>query len=308
MKILVTGGAGFIGSHLVEELSKKHEVIVYDNFSEGREEFLKGIKCEIIKGDILNQNQLKDAIKDVEVVYHLAADPNVKKSYSEPIKNFEVDARGTLNVLEATRQNDVKQIAFSSSSVVYGNAEIPTPESALVKPISNYGAAKASSENYIMSYSNLYGIKSVVLRYANIIGPKSTHGITYDFYNKLKKNPKELEILGDGNQKKSYLHVKDCVNATILAAEKSSKIFDIFNVGSKEQISVKEIANLITKEMGLEDVQFKFTGGNIGWPGDIPQMLLSIEKLKSIGWKPTFNIKESIIDTLNYLKESRWRQ
>ena len=302
MKILVTGGAGFIGSHLTEELSKNHEVVVFDNFSEGREEFLKGIKCEIIKGDILNQNQLRDAMKGVEVVYHLAADPNVKKSYSEPVENFEVDARGTLNVLEAARQNDIKQVVFSSSSVVYGISKMPTPESELVQPISNYGAAKASSEMYLRSYSNLYGMKTLALRYANIIGPKSTHGITYDFYNKLKKNPNELEILGDGTQKKSYLHVKDCVNASILAAKKQEKPFEVYNVGSEEQISVKEIAELIVNEMNLKNTKFNFTGGKIGWPGDVPQMLLSIEKIKSLGWKPTFNIRESIIDTLNYLK------
>ena len=302
MKILVTGGAGFIGSHLIEELSKKHDVVVYDNFSSGKKEFLEGIKCKIINGDILDLEKLKEATKDIDIIYHLAADPDVRKSYYEPLRNFEIDAKGTLNVLEAARINDAKKFVFSSSSVVYGIAKMPTPEDAPIKPISNYGAAKASSEMYMRSYSNLYGIKCLSLRYANIIGPKSTHGITYDFYNKLKKNPKELEILGDGNQKKSYLHVKDCVSATILTSEKQTKLFDIFNVGSEEQISVKEIAELIVKEMRLKDVTFKYSGGKIGWPGDIPKMLLSIEKLKSIGWKPTFNIKESIIDTLNYLK------
>jgi UDP-glucose 4-epimerase len=302
MKILVTGGAGFIGSHLAEELSKENEVVIYDNFSSGKEEFLKNFTGEIVKGDILDLEKLKEAMKGVKVVYHLAADPDVRKSYYEPIKNFEIDARGTLNVLEAARINDVEKFVFSSSSVVYGIAEMPTPEIAPIKPISNYGAAKASSEMYMRSYSNLYGIKSLALRYANIIGPRSTHGITYDFYNKLKKNPKELEILGDGTQKKSYLHVKDCVNATILTAEKLSKDFDVFNVGSEEQISVKEIAELIVKEMGLKDVKFNYTGGKIGWKGDVPKMLLSIEKLKSTGWKPTYNIREAIIDTLNYLK------
>ncbi len=302
MKILVTGGAGFIGSHLTEKLSKKHDVIVFDNFSGGKKEFLEGIKCEIVKGDILDLEKLKEVTKDVEIIYHLAADPDVRKSYYEPIQNFEIDARGTLNVLEAARINNVKKFIFSSSSVVYGNAEMPTSENAPIRPISNYGAAKASSENYMMSYSNLYGIKCLALRYANIIGPKLTHGIIFDFYNKLKNNKNELEILGDGTQKKSYLHVKDCVSATIFAAEKINKKFDVFNVGSEEQISVKEIADLIVKEMGLQDINYKFTGGNTGWPGDIPKMLLSIEKLKSIGWKPTYNIRESIIDTLNYLR------
>jgi UDP-glucose 4-epimerase len=182
---------------------------------------------------------------------------------------------------------------------------MPTSEEALIKPISNYGAAKAASENYIMSYSHLYGIKSTILRCANIIGPRSTHGICYDFYEKLKKNPKQLEILGDGTQKKSYLHVKDCVNAIIFAKEHIKNEFDIFNIGSEEQISVKEITNEIIKFMGLKNVKYDYTGGKIGWPGDVPQMLLSINKLKKLGWKPTYTIKESIIDTLDYLRNGK---
>lgn len=305
MKILVTGGAGFIGSHLTEELSKEHEVIVFDNFSSGRKEFLDGIKCKVIKGDIRDKDKISNELKDVDVCYHLAADPDVRKSYYKPIENFEIDCMGTVNVLEGCRRNDVSKFVFASSSVVYGIAEIPTPEDAPIRPISNYGAAKAASENYMMSYSNLYGIKCLSLRYANIIGPKSTHGICYDFYKKLKKNPRELEILGDGSQKKSYLHVRDCIDATLLAASvffKSKKIFDVFNVGSEEQITVKEIADIIVNELNLKGVKYKFTGGKIGWPGDVPQMLLSIEKIKKLGWKPRYNIKKTIIDTIRYLK------
>jgi len=303
-KILVTGGAGFIGSHLVEELSKNNEVTVYDNLSEGRMGFLGGIKCKLVKGDILDLKKLTETMKGVEECYHLAADPRVKESYSEPIKNFEYDCVGTVNVLEACRKNNVKNIVFTSSSVVYGIAKMPTPEEAPIKPISNYGAAKASSENYIMSYSHLYGIKGTILRYANIIGPKSTHGICFNFYNKLKNNPNELEILGDGTQCKSYLHVKDCVDASIFAKEHTKGEFDIFNVGSDEQISVKEITNVIVGFMGSKNVKYMYTGGKIGWPGDVPQMLLSINKLKKLGWKPKYTIKESIIDTLNYLKST----
>ncbi len=301
MKVLVTGGAGFIGSHLAEKISAENEVVVFDNFSSGKREFLEGIKCEIIEGDILNQEEIENAMEGVDICYHIAADPDVKGSYEKPVENFEQDCRGTLNVLEACRKNNVKKLIFASSSVVYGNAEMPTPETAPIKPISNYGAAKASSENYLMSYSNLYGIKCLSLRYANIIGPKLTHGIIYDFYNKLKGNSKELEILGDGTQKKSYLHVKDCVDATVFLAERMNNGFEAYNIGSEEQISVKDIADLIVNEMGL-DVEYNFTGGNIGWKGDVPKMLLSIEKLKGMGWKPKFIIKESIIDTLNYLR------
>jgi len=300
----VTGGAGFIGSHLVEELSKDNDVIVYDDFSAGRMDFLDGIKCKIVKADILDFKKLKENLVGIDECWHIAADPDVKNSYNFPIKNFEQDCVGTVNVLEACRQNNVKTFVFASSSVVYGNAKTSTPEDAPIRPISNYGAAKAASENYVMSYSHLYGIKGTILRYANIIGPRSTHGICYDFYNKLKANPNEIEILGDGNQKKSYLHVKDCVAASIIAKQHTKNGFEIFNVGSDEQISVREITELIIEFMGLENVKCKYSGGKLGWPGDIPQMLLSINKLKKFGWKPRYSIKESIIDTLDYLRNN----
>jgi len=301
MRILVTGGAGFIGSHLVDALAKENDVIVFDNFSSGKKEFLKGLDVRIIHGDIRNLESIKKACKEVEIVYHFAADPDVRKSVSEPLENFSIDAFGTLNVLEVCRLNDVKHIVFASSSVVYGNAKIPTPEEAPIAPVSNYGAAKAASEYYLSTYSHLYGIKATVLRYANIIGPRLTHGVIYDFYHKLKKNPKRLEILGDGKQKKSYLHVSDAVDATLLATRKTEK-YSVFNVGSEEAITAKEIGRIVASLLGLEDVKYEFAGGKIGWQGDIPIMLLSIEKLKRLGWKPKYSIEKGIKDTLYWLK------
>jgi len=274
MRVVITGGAGFIGSHLAEALVKKGEVIVFDN-------------------------------KEVDVVYHLAADPDVRKSLEEPLENFRIDALGTINVLEASRLNNVKQIIFASSSVVYGNAEIPTPENAPIAPVSNYGAAKAASEHYVSTYSRLYGIKAIVLRYANIIGPRLTHGVIYDFCRKLKKNPKKLEILGDGNQEKSYLHVNDAIDATLFAVERTKKDIDVFNVGSEEQITVKKIAHLVVSTLGLEGVRYRYTGGKIGWPGDVPIMLLSIEKLKDLGWEPRFGVEKSILHTVDWLNSNR---
>jgi len=300
MKVLITGGAGFIGSYLVEKLSENNEVVVVDNFSAGNPDWLKNYKCQIHKLDILDTKALKEIISGVDECYHLAADPDVKQSYYKPIKNFKQDCEGTLSVLEACRKCDIKNIIFSSSSVVYGTAEMPTPETAPIKPISNYGAAKASSENYIMSYSHLYGIKGTILRYANIIGPRATHGILYDFYNKLKENPDELRILGDGKQKKSYLHVKDCVNATVFA-KNHSKECEIFNVGSEEQITVNEISEIVTNFLKIKP-EIKYSGGSKGWPGDVPKMLLSTDKIKATGWKPEFTIKQAINDTLEYLK------
>jgi len=302
MRIVITGGAGFIGSHLAEALSGKGEAIVFDNFSSGRREFLDAMDIKIVQGDIRKFEETKKVCKEVDVVYHFAADPDVRKSYDEPLENFKIDVLGTVNVLEACRLNNVKQIIFASSSVVYGNAGIPTPENAPIAPISNYGAAKAASEYYVSTYSQLYGIKAIVLRYANIIGPRLTHGVIHDFYEKLEKNPKELEILGDGNQEKSYLHVNDAVEATLLAVQRTKKDFEVFNVGSEEKITVKKIAHLIVSTLSLENVQYKYTGGKIGWPGDVPIMLLSIEKLKGLGWKPRFTVQKSILHTVDWLK------
>lgn len=301
MTIVLTGGAGFIGSHLVDALAEE-EVTVFDDFSSGRKDFLKGANVKMIRGDIKNFEEIRKACEEVNIVYHFAADPDVRRSSKEPLENFRIDVLGTVNVLEACRLNDVEQIVFASSSVVYGNTETPTPENAPLAPISNYGAAKASSEHYVSTYSQLYGIRSTVLRYANVIGPRLTHGVIYDFFHKLERNPEELEILGDGKQKKSYLHVNDAVQATLLATEKNKKPFDVFNVGSEEQITVKSIAGLVISKLDLKNVKYKYTGGRAGWPGDVPVMLLSIEKLKSLGWKPKSTIKKSVLDTVNWLK------
>ena len=303
MKIVITGGAGFIGSHLTEALATNAQVIVFDNLSSGRRSFLAQTSAELIKGDIRNLNEIKDTCKHAEIVYHFAADPDVRCSWREPLEHFRINVAGTLNVLESCRMNDVKQLVFASSSTVYGNADTPTLENAPIVPISNYGAAKAAGEHYISVYSQLYGMQGIVLRYANIIGPRLTHGVVYDFYNKLKKNPRELEILGNGEQRKSYLHVRDAVQATLLVAKKTKKKFDVFNIGSEEQITVKDIADLIVSEITLKDVEYKYAGNKIGWPGDIPIMLLSIAKLRSLQWKPKFTINKAIIDTINWLKK-----
>lgn len=305
MRILVTGGAGFIGSHLVGELCRENEVVIYDNLSSGRKEFANP-RARLAVGDILDDKELKRHTGDVEVFFHLAADPDVRRSLSDPLRNFEINVRGTLNALEACRKNDVSTFVFTSSSTVYGNAEnMPTPEDAPIMPVSNYGASKAACENYVMSYSHLYGIKGVILRYANIIGPRLTHGVIYDFYHKLRRDPKRLEILGDGKQKKSYLHVKDCVDATILCAREGKKPFDIFNIGSEEQVTVKEIADIVCEIMGLKGVKYEYTGGRVGWKGDVPVMMLSIEKVKKLGWSPKRGIRESIKDTVRWLMSAK---
>jgi len=309
VRVLVTGAAGFIGSHLCEGLlAEGHEVTGYDNLSEGSLENLerarKSKKFAFVRGDILQESKLAEACAGAGAVYHLAADPRVKESAEKPRVSFEQNVIGTFNVLEAARKKDVKHTIFTSTSTVYGDAKvIPTPEDAHIEAISNYGASKLAGEYYIASYAHTYGIKGTALRYANIFGERAGHGVMRDFYFKLKANPDELEILGDGKQDKSYLHVSDCVSATLLAARKQKKVFDAFNVGSREKHKVDEIAKLIAEHMNLQP-KFKYVGGKRGWVGDVPLMLLSTGKIERQGWKPEVKFKEGLGRYLDWLGSS----
>jgi len=263
-KALVTGGAGFIGSHLVENLLEKgYDVIVMDDFSTGKRENLLRVEEEIkiVKGDLRNLEFVLKNVKDADIVFHLAANYSVPLSSRDPIFDFESNALTTLNILEAMRKNDINTIVFTSSSTVYGETEkFPIPEDAELKPINNYGASKVCAETYIHSFSKLYGINGLILRYANIIGPRSDHGVIPDFFRKLKRDREKLLILGNGRQKKSYLFVSDCIDATLLALEHFKKSFDVFNIGSEEWITVNEIARIVCDEMGLKNVKFEYTG------------------------------------------------
>jgi len=308
MRIMVTGGAGFIGSHIVDALMREgHEVLVYDNLSSGKIEFIKEHmgkeNFKFVQADLLDFERLKKEMEGIELVYHVAANPDVRLGASDTHVHLEQNVLVTYNVLEAMRLNDVKDIIFTSTSTVYGEAnEIPTPENyGPLIPISLYGASKLGAEAFITSYAHTFGMKAVIYRFANIVGPRSTHGVIYDFIMKLKKNPNELEILGDGTQTKSYLYVKDCVDAIIFGYENRKRDVEIFNIGSEDWINVRKIADIIVEEMGLKNVKYKFTGGNRGWKGDVPKMLLSIEKIKSYGWRPKYNSEESVRLTAQHL-------
>ncbi len=301
MKILVTGGAGFIGSHLVDSLiSKKHGVAVLDSFINSKKENVpEGAK--IVEHDIRNPPTL-EIFKGCETVFHLAADPSVRDSAERGKENFKINVLGTFNVLEACRKADVRSFIFTSTSAVYGEAKVqPTHEDYPTFPISNYAAGKIAGEAYCSSFASTYGIKSTILRLANIFGERSTRGVMPDFYKKLKKNPEELEILGDGKQNKSYLYVSDCISAILTAFEKQTKIFDIFNVGSEEKHTVDEIASLIANEMDVNP-KFEHTGGAKGWAGDVSDMLLDVKKLKSLGWKPQIAFEEGVKKYVRWLK------
>lgn len=303
MKILITGGAGFIGSHLADSLiEKRHAVDVLDSFiSSKKENVPEGAK--IVEHDIRIPPAL-EIFRGCETVFHLAADPSVRDSAEKAGENFKINALGTFNVLEACRKAGVRNFVFTSTSAVYGDAKIqPTHEGYPTFPISNYAAGKISGEAYCSSFASTYGIKSTVLRLANIFGERSTHGVMFDFYNKLRKNPEKLEILGDGKQNKSYLYVSDCVSAILAAFEKQTKIFDIFNVGSEEKHTVDEIASLIAKEMNLNP-KFEYTGGSKGWAGDVSDMLLDVKKLKSLGWKRRVPFEEGLRRYIKWLKSN----
>lgn len=302
MKVTVTGGAGFIGSHLVDRLvSLGNKVTVIDSLSSGRMEFLnehlKNPDFKFIKLDILEPEKLTKAIHGSEVIYHLAANPDVRLGAENTRIHLEQNIIATYNVLEAMRKNNQQSIVFTSTSTVYGEASfIPTPEEyGPLIPISLYGASKLACEALITSYCGSFDMKSWIFRFANIVGDRSTHGIIVDFINKLRNNPDSLEILGDGQQRKSYLHVSDCVDAILFAVEKSNEMANIFNLGSKDTISSTEIGEIVVSEMGLKDVTFTYTGGKRGWVGDVPRMLLSIEKLKKLGWQPVRDSKSSVV-------------
>ncbi len=309
MAILVTGGAGFIGSHIIDALLEKgNEVKCIDNFSSGRKEFIeqsmdKGL--ELIEGDLLNRDDIKKALSGCDTVFHLAANPDVRLGVENTEVHLEQNIIATYNLLEEMRKADVKKIAFTSSSTVYGEAEqIPTPESyGPLIPISLYGASKLAAEGLISAYCHTFDMQSVIYRFANVVGPRSTHGVTYDFIKKLRKNSHVLEILGDGSQKKSYLYISDCIDAMLFGMEKSKSKVEIFNIGSEDWVDVKKIADIVSREMGLSP-EYRFTGGvdgGRGWKGDVKIMRLSIDKLKNMGWKPEYGSKESIEMTAKWL-------
>jgi UDP-glucose 4-epimerase len=306
--ILVTGGAGFIGSHLVDRLIEEgNRITIFDNLSSGKIEFiekhLEDTDFTLIKGDILDNEVIEKACRDIDLVCHIAANPDVRLGASDTKIHFDQNILVTYNLLEAMRKNNVKKVVFTSTSTIYGDAQImPTPENyGPLIPISLYGASKLACEALITSYSHTFDMQAWIFRFANIVGPRSTHGVIVDFIRKLRENPTQLEILGDGEQEKSYLHVSECINSILFAIEKSKEDVNIFNIGSEDTISATGIGRFIVEEMGLSDIKFIYTGGSRGWKGDVPKMRLDIEKLKAIGWKPAYTSERSVRGTVRSL-------
>lgn len=302
MKVLVTGGGGFIGSHLVDKLLPENEVTVLDNFSSGKRDYvaphLDSPSFKLIEADLQDARDVEKALEGKDIVFHLAANPDVKLGAENTRVHLDQNVLATYNLLEAMRKTGVNKIAFTSTSTIYGEAQtIPTPEDyGPLVPISLYGASKLACEALISSYCHTFEMQSWIYRFANIVGERGTHGVLVDFIRKLKKNPKELEILGSGKQRKSYLEVKDCVEAIVHCVNNSQDEINIFNIGSIDSVDVTGIADIVADHMNLSRVNYRYTGGveGRGWKGDVKVMLLSIDKIQKLGWSPRLNSAEAI--------------
>lgn len=307
-KIFITGGAGFIGSNLVRHfLDLNYQVTVYDNLSNGKEInilcFLKNDNFKFIKGDISNSMLLNESIKGCDLVIHLASNADIAKAQKYPLIDFEEGVSLTVRVLEAMRTNNIKKLIFTSGSGVYGEVpDFPVPENfSPLYPVSTYGAQKLSSESYLSAYSFMFDMSVVAFRFANVVGPKQTHGVTHDFILRLRKNPNELEILGDGSQTKPFIHVDDIFNAFFTVLNKlnfNNPFFDVFNVSSMDHLSINDIAQMIFDIMKINNVKCSYTGGNRGWKADVPKYSLDTSKIRKLGWKNKFNSREAVMNTI----------
>jgi UDP-glucose 4-epimerase len=309
-KILVTGCAGFVGSNLVDFFLKKKKFILgIDNFSTGKKLFLnnalKDKNFNFIEKDLLNSNEISKHFKNIDLVIHLSANADVRNGPLHPRLDLKQNLIVTSNVLEAMRVNNVKKIVFSSTGSIYGEAKkIPTPEN-LDFPIqtSLYGASKLACEGLISAYCEAYNMKSWIFRFVSILGERYTHGHVIDFYKSLKNNKKILKVLGNGNQKKSYLYVQDCIEAIFLALKKSNDKVNIFNLGTNEYCNVKDSIKWICNELNLNP-KLDYKGGKRGWIGDNPFIFLDTKRIRSLGWKPKLTIKQSVIKTIKYLQSN----
>jgi UDP-glucose 4-epimerase len=308
----VTGAAGFIGSNLVDRLLRDGEVVVgYDNLSMGMPEFLASASRHrnftFIRGDLLDARGPTEAMRGASRVVHLAANADVRFGLEHPRKDLEQNTIATFNVLEAMRANNVREIAFASTGSIYGEAVVvPTPEDAPF-PIqtSLYGASKLACEGLITAYAEGYDIRARIFRFVSILGQRYSHGHVYDFMKQLAKDPSRLHILGDGSQRKSYLHVDDCIEAMLLALDTGDERIGIFNLGTDEVCQVLDSVDWILGRLRLSP-QLSFSGGRQGWIGDNPLIYLDISRIRALGWQPKKSIREAVEHTVDWLAANRW--
>lgn len=302
MKFLVTGGAGFIGSHLCDHLlALGHSVLAIDDLSLGLEANLeqarKSSAFRFLRADLLEPNSWRTVAVEFapDAVIHMAANSDIQTGGKDPTVDLRKTFQTTVEVLEFCRLHDVKKVLFASTSAVYGEHEEPLHEDmGKLLPISNYGAAKLAAEAFVSSYVSNYGLQAWVYRFPNVVGERSTHGAMFDFMNRLEQNPQELRILGDGEQSKPYLYVRDLIDGIWFAFQNASAPLNIFNLGVDSQTRVKEIADIVCEEMGLSGVRYQFTGGARGWVGDVPRFKYDLSRIHRLGWKAKKSSSESL--------------
>ena len=312
MKAFVTGGAGFIGSHLVDKLIQKGDkVTVFDNLSSGETKYIKhhldNPSFKFIEADLLDLKIVKKEIKNHDMVFHIAANPYVRLGEKQTRLDLEQGTIATYNVLESMRLNNIKKIVFSSSSVVYAetpNIDIPETYGPTL-PISLYGAGKLGGEGLISSFCGTFGFQAWIYRFANVVGTRGTHGVIIDFITKLEKNPRELEILGDGHQQKPYLYVTELVDGMLFGFEHSFEQINLFNLGVDSNTTVTRIAEMVVEEMKLNNVKFKYTGGKRGWAGDVPRFQLSTEKMRKLGWQASLSSDEAVRKAIREILDNK---
>jgi UDP-glucose 4-epimerase len=312
LRYFVTGGAGFIGSQMTDRLlALGHSVVAYDNLSTGQAKFLEGARhsssFRFVQDDTLDAARLTEAMRGADMVIHFAGNADVRFGLQQPRRDLEQNTVATANVLEAMRANDVRRIAFASSGSIYGEPEIfPTPEDApFPMQTSLYGASKLAAEALIQAYCEGYAFSGCIFRFVSILGERYSHGHVFDFYRQLRADPTRLRVLGDGHQKKSYLYVQDCIDAMLLAVDRADAKLNIFNLGTSECCEVNDSIGWIAEELGLRPT-VEYTGGERGWIGDSPFILLDTRRIGALGWTPAMSIRQGIVRTIRYLRANTW--
>lgn len=313
MEAFVTGGAGFIGSHLLNRLlnsEKAERVVVYDNFTSGQRSYLQDLtndrRLSVIEADLKDAGRVREAMVGCDTIFHLAANPDIARAITQPDIDFWEGTYLTQNVLEAMRQTGATVMFYTSGSGVYGeDSTVDFPESyGPCIPISTYGASKLASESLIAAYCHLFGLSARVFRFANVVGPRQTHGVGYDFIRRLKSDSRALRILGDGTQEKSYIHIDDVLEAIFVVAANANKPYEVFNVATDDYITVRQIADLAVAINCLrpDEVRYDFTGGDRGWKGDVPIVRFDCAKIKALGWRNRRSSVEALSDAMEAMR------
>ena len=305
-RYFISGGCGFIGSHVAHRLLERPdvEVVAFDNLTAGSRSYLSDIHDEerltVVIADLKDMDAVVEATRGCHHAYHFAANPDIARAANEPAIDFWEGTFLTNNLIEACRVNRVDRLTYASGSGVYGDRGTSpvTEDFGPLYPVSTYGASKLGCEALLSAYCHMFEMNAVVFRFANVVGPRQTHGVTYDFVRRLLENPNELRILGDGQQSKSYIHVSDVIDAMFLLDERQWQGFELYNVGTEDYVTVTEIADLAAEELGLVDVNYTYTGGSRGWKGDVPVVRFDTERIRALGWANKFSSKEALTESI----------